>query len=104
MTASSAPKGLLLAALFAALAGCSKSEQGPTPASAADGLKELVRVYEYRDYEKKGPPKKVEDLNDYTDSLPNALPRIQSGEYVVIWGVGLAKTGSGLWRNRYVMP
>jgi hypothetical protein len=96
MTIPSVFKRLLLVSLLAALAGCGKgSEQGPTPASTADGLKELVGMYEYLAYQKKGPPKKVADLDEFIDTLPNALPRVQSGEYVVIWGVGLAKTGSG---------
>ena len=87
-------RALALGLFLACAAGCGKGEQGPTPASGADGLKELVTVYDYLAYQKKGPPQKPADLNEFVDTLPNALPRVQSGEYVVIWGVGLAKSGS----------
>lgn len=86
--------GVVLAGLLVGLAGCGGGgEQRPTPASGADGLKELVAVYDYLAYQKKRPPRKADDLNEFIDTLPNALPRVQSGEYVVVWGVGLARSG-----------
>jgi hypothetical protein len=74
------------------LIGCAARPTTPTPATTGDGLKELVSVYEYRDYSKLPPPRKVEELLEYVDSLPNALSRIQSGEYEVVWGVGMSKS------------
>lgn len=87
---------LAMVGLLACVAGCGKGgEQTPPPASGADGLKELVTVYDYLAYQKKGPPRKVEDLTEFVDTIPNALPRLQSGEYVLVYGVGLAKSGPG---------
>jgi hypothetical protein len=70
-------------------AGCSENHR-PAPSSNADGLKELVDVYKYLEYSSTPPPQRVDELNSYVDSLPNALPRIQNGEYLLVWGVGLA--------------
>ena len=72
------------------LAGCGRKPVAPTPASAADGLREIVEVYKYLDYSGQTPPRFVEELTGFIDTLPNALPRIQSGEYELAWGVGLS--------------
>ena len=79
-----------LVAVFAIVGGCGQRNNTPIVASTAEGLKELVDVYKYLEYSSTPPPQRVEELNSYIDSLPNALPRIQSGDYLVVWGVGLA--------------
>jgi hypothetical protein len=51
-------------------------------------LRELVRVYEYIEYSKFPPPRRIEDFGQHWDNMPNAYGRIEQGEYVVAWGVG----------------
>ena len=69
-------------------AGCQSAPQAPPPPSAEEGLKELVGVYRYIEYSKFAVPRKVEDFNDYWDSMPTASDRIKQGEYIVAWGIG----------------
>lgn len=95
----SATRGLFAAAVALQLAflfGCGKSETQAPPVSGEAGLKELVRMYEFLAYEKRPMPRKVDDLTEFFDTIPNALPRIQSGEYVLIWGVGLSKSSNAV--------
>jgi len=76
--------------------GCSSAPKPPPPPSGADGLAELVKVYEYIEYSKLPPPGKLADFDQHWDNMPNAYSRIQSGEYVVAWGVGHSKApGAG---------
>jgi hypothetical protein len=88
-------KGLYRAVIcwwLVVIAGCGGKEVIAPPATSGDGLRDLVSVYEYLEYSKLPPPARVEDLTGYVDSLPNALGRIQSGEYEVVWGATLAKS------------
>jgi len=70
--------------------GCGSKQATPPPVSGAVGLQELAEVYKYLEYSKEPPPTRVEDLSQYIDTVPNALPRLQNGDYEVIWGVGLS--------------
>jgi hypothetical protein len=74
----------------AMLVGCGTPEPKPLVATGEDGLRELAELYKYLEYSKLPPPQRVEDLDNYLDSLHSALPKIRSGEYEVLWGVGLA--------------
>ncbi len=56
---------------------------------AENGKKELGLVYEYIASNRLQPPRGLDDLNEYEASLPVAYSKIQSGDYVVFWGVGL---------------
>ena len=72
--------------------GCGGPPPAPPPLSAEGGLKELAEMYRYLDYSQLPPPKNVDQLfNEYAESLQTALPRIQSGEYEMVWGVGFSK-------------
>jgi len=72
---------------------CSQRRPIEPPKTNEDGLKELAEMYRYIDYSKLRVPGKAEDLNDFVDSLQNALERVKSGEIVVYWGVGYSKDG-----------
>lgn len=49
-----------------------------------------MAVYKYLDYSKAPPPKRLEDLTQYIDTLPNAFYRLQSGEFQLVYGVGMS--------------
>jgi hypothetical protein len=71
--------------------GCGQRRPPEPVRTAEDGLKELADMYRYLDYSKLPPPKKLDDLNDSFDAIPNAYHRIKSDEIVVVWGVGFSK-------------
>jgi len=52
----------------------------------------MIEVYKYIDYSKLPLPKSPADFNQYQDSMLNAFERINKGDYVVVWGVGLSKS------------
>jgi hypothetical protein len=79
---------LLIVACLALIAACAQEPQPPPAPSAEEGLQELASMYRYLEYSKLPAPRKVEDLNDYVDSLPSALDRIKSGDFIIAWGVG----------------
>jgi hypothetical protein len=81
---------LLLATI--GVAGCAADPQPPPPPPADAALKEIVPVYKYLEYSKAPPPKRLEDLNQYIDSLPSAYYRLQSGDFELVYGVGMAVT------------
>jgi hypothetical protein len=86
----------LLLALVISLPACSG---GPTtapapPVDTGDALKELGEVYKYIATQKAPLPRKVEDLAEYSGTLEGAMPKIQSGEIIVVWGSSYS-TGSG---------
>lgn len=71
----------------------SKKSADDMPAKLGDNaMEELAEVYKYIRDSKLAVPRKVEDFEEYEASLPTAYPKIQSGEFVIAWGVGL---GSG---------
>jgi hypothetical protein len=84
----SAPRTIWCCLVVVVLAGCQSAPQPPPPPSAEEGLKELVGVYRYIEYSKFALPRKVEDFNDYWDSMPTAFDRIKQGDYIVAWGIG----------------
>ncbi len=73
---------------LASAVGCSGTPQPPPPPSGEEGIKELVSVYEYIEYSRFPPPRRLSDFEAHWDNMPNAFNRIQSGDYVVAWGVG----------------
>lgn len=80
---------VLLTATFSAVLaiGCAREVATNPPSTAPQDLQALGSVYKYLDYEKKPPPGKLADLNAYTDSLMEAWPKLQAGDYVVKWNV-----------------
>jgi hypothetical protein len=81
----------LLALLVAvALSGCRRGGDAPKANLGGSGLAEIGEVYKFLAYEKKPAPSKLEDLRQYIDSLPTSWEKLEKGEYVVLWGVGLA--------------
>src|SRR5713226_6502810 len=70
--------------------------QGPRAAGTAltylgkNGFEELVEVYKYRAHDRQPAPAKLADLDIHEPALPSCYPKLQSGDYVVFWGVGLA--------------
>jgi hypothetical protein len=83
---------LVLAPLFL-LPACHSSITTQPSAVADNGLAELAQVYEYRAASNMGPPRRLEDLNEHDAALPVAYAKIQSGDYIVYWGVGLSSSG-----------
>jgi hypothetical protein len=79
---------LLLISLFSLVVACQGEPKPPPPPSAEQGLKEMVDIYKYIEYSKFPPPRKLEEFDNYIDSMPNAYARIKTGDYVVAWGVG----------------
>src|SRR5436305_6143281 len=79
--------GLILSASW----GCARPPQPPPPLSAAQGLAEMPPIYKYIEYSKIPLPRRPEDFDDFIDSMPNALARLKSGEYIVAWGIGLSQ-------------
>src|SRR5262245_3419232 len=85
---------LLLLGFVSLLPACgSNTPTPPPPVETGEALKELGEVYKYFSVQRINPPRKVDDLAEYTGSLEGALPKVQSGEIVVVWGVGYS-TGS----------
>jgi hypothetical protein len=80
----------LTALLF--LAACSSAPKPPPALDAAQALKELAEVYKYLDYSKLPPPKAATDFNQYQDAMMTAYQGVQNGDYVVLFGVGLASS------------
>jgi hypothetical protein len=72
------------------LIGCAAEPKPPPPPAAADALKELTAVYKYLDYSKAAPPRRLEDLTQFIDTLPTAYYRLQSGEFQMVYGVGMS--------------
>lgn len=72
------------------LSACGGNETAtpPPPINVADSLKELGEVYKYIAAQKLATPRKVEDFAEYDGSLVGALPKLRSGEIVVVWGAG----------------
>ena len=86
---------LFLACLALTLfSACAQRRPPEPPKTSEDGLKELGEMYRYIDYSKLSPPNRVDDLNNYWDSIQNAFDRVKSGEIVVFWGVGYSKSGN----------
>ena len=83
---------LMLAAL-PLLPACSEKRVPTTQPAVlgANGMEELAEVCKFLADQKLPPPRKLEDLIDREPSLPTAWGKLQSGEYVMAWGVGLAK-------------
>ena len=75
------------------VSGCGERPLPPPP-SAGDGLKQLAEVYRYRDYMKMPVARSLADLTEHWDAMADAYPRIESGEYVVHWGVGITTGAS----------
>lgn len=73
------------------LPACSHKHRATTRPGvvAENGMKELGLVYEYIASNRFPAPRGLDDLNEYEASLPVAYSKIQSGDYVVLWGVGL---------------
>jgi hypothetical protein len=55
---------------------------------AGEALRELAEVYKYLVTQKAPPPRKLEDLAEYSGSLEGAMPLIRGGDIVVVWGLG----------------
>jgi hypothetical protein len=70
------------------LAACSRETPPPPPPSAEEGLKQMAEVYRYIEYSKLPLPRRPEDFADYWDTMQAAFDRVQSGEFVVAWGIG----------------
>lgn len=86
---------LILACLaLCVFPACAQRRPPEPPRTAEDGLKELGELYKYIDYSKLAVPNRVEDLNNYWDSIQNAFDRVKNGEIVVYWGVGYSKSGN----------
>lgn len=82
--------GLLL--MVSLLSACGGQPTAPAVVSNLEGLKEIPEVYKYLAYQKQPPPARLDDLNPFIDTLPNAFSRLQTGEYILVWGVGLSQT------------
>jgi len=80
--------------LFAA--GCSStSTQGTANTSAEEDFRELAGVYEYIAAMKESPPPSLDELRlNHSEPLQMVIPRIESGDYVIFWGVGRSTSGS----------
>jgi hypothetical protein len=83
--------GLAIAAI---LGGCSEPPLPPSPSSDV-GLKELAEVYRYRAYMQLPVAQRLTDLSEHWDAMADAYPRIEGGEYVVHWGVGITEGTAG---------
>ena len=77
------------------LSGCGRRGSAATgPIGVAEnGMKELAQVYEYMAANNEPIPRRLEDLDEHEATMPVAYAKIQSGDYVVIWGVGLNRGG-----------
>ncbi len=74
---------------------CSSAPKPPPALDAAQALKELAQVYNYIEYSKLPPPKSAADFNQYQDAMMTAYQGLQNGDYVVLFGVGLASSPPG---------
>jgi hypothetical protein len=87
---------LFLLTVVTVLPACGRS--GTPTVHAADptfGLEQLGKFYQYLAHERQRPPAKVDDLIAYPpESIPDALPLIQSGDIVVIWGAGYSPSSN----------
>jgi hypothetical protein len=84
---------LVFAAAVGALSGCGgRPTAAPAPpANLASGLKQLGEVYQYLAHERQPAPTKLADFSTIQpDAMPDALPLIQSGDIVIVWGGGYA--------------
>ncbi len=82
-----------------AVAGCkeTRAPQSGVPAHLADnGLEELASVYKFMAENKEPVPRKLEDLSEHNAALPSAWGKIESGEYIVLWGAGYSSSGNVL--------
>lgn len=88
---------LLLLALPVFAAGCTSSTAGSNTGatSATEDFRELAGVYEYMLAQKENPPRDLKELQTlHSEPLMMAIPRIESGEYVVFWGVSRTTIGA----------
>lgn len=84
----------LLAGLFACgLMGCGSSTSATTPVTdetlARQGLDDLGNLLRAVAEEKKRPPAKPADLEQYTSGFTFATTAIQQKKIVYVWGAGL---------------
>jgi hypothetical protein len=80
------------------LPACSKRGTASTHPGivAENGMLELASVYQFIAANNEPTPRQLADLNDYMESLPVAYPKIERGEYVVFWGVGLNRNAGNV--------
>jgi hypothetical protein len=77
------------------LPACGSNTPAPPPAvETGEALQELAEVYKYLVAQKVPPPRKPEDLAEYSGSLEGAMPLIRSGDIVVVWGAGYSSGSS----------
>jgi hypothetical protein len=88
---------VLTTVLFLVAIGCNSSgkQQTAGQTTAEQDFRELGLVYEYIAAEKSYPPRDLEDMRTrHSDALIMVIPKIESGDYVVFWGVGRITSGS----------
>jgi len=82
---------LALIALALAAPACSKSVPNTVHAQLGlNGFEELAELYKYRAQDGQPPPSRLADLDEHEAALPISFDKLQRGEYVLFWGVGLA--------------
>jgi hypothetical protein len=87
----------LLAVLVGPVTGGGCSAPGTGQQAVGDNeqaLKELGDLYRYLNYEKRSPPRKADDLEEFEGSLPAAMPKVRDGDLVVVWNVGYAASSN----------
>src|SRR5262245_10516433 len=61
----------------------------PTPQLEPNGFEELVALYRCRERDGQLPPSRLADLDVHEPALPISYDKLQRGEFVMVWGVGL---------------
>lgn len=85
---------MILLGVCLAVTGCTRKQAlAPSPVSQTQAMQEIAELYKFIAYERRPTPKKLSDLADYQESLGGAWRGLQSGEYVINWGVGLSRSG-----------
>jgi hypothetical protein len=85
---------LLVLVLLLPACGGNGTPPAPPPVETGEALKELADVYKYLTSQKLPPPRKIDDLSEYSGSLEGAMPLIQAGAVVVIWGAGYSPSST----------
>ena len=80
-----------LIALALAVPAC-MGKSGPSTVRAQlglNGFEELAELYRYRAQDGQPPPSRLADVDEHEPALPISYDKLQRGEYVMFWGVGL---------------